>query len=41
MIAFREKIISVIKRYEKQATAKKVTAAPAKNTVIAVAEHGR
>jgi hypothetical protein len=32
MIAFREKVVSVIKRYEKQATAKKVVTAPAKST---------
>jgi hypothetical protein len=32
MIAFREKIASVTKRYEKQATAKRITAAPAKST---------
>jgi hypothetical protein len=32
IIAFREKIVNVIKRYEEQATAKKVAAAPAKNT---------
>jgi hypothetical protein len=31
MITFREKIISVIKRYEEQATAKKVATAPAKS----------
>ena len=32
MITFREKVASVIKRYEKQATAKKVAAVPVKNT---------
>jgi hypothetical protein len=32
IITFREKIVNVIKRYEKQATAKRITAAPAKNT---------
>jgi hypothetical protein len=31
MIALREKIASVIKRYEKQTTVKRVAAAPAKN----------
>jgi hypothetical protein len=31
MIAFREKVINVIKRYEKQATVKKIVTAPAKN----------
>jgi hypothetical protein len=31
MIAFREKVVSVIKRYEKQATAKRVAAASAKS----------
>jgi hypothetical protein len=35
MIALREKIASVIKRYEKQATAKRVAAAPAKSTKLA------
>jgi hypothetical protein len=35
VIAFREKVASVIKRYEKQATAKRVAAAPAKNTKLA------
>jgi len=35
IIAFREKIVSVTKRYEKQATAKKVAAAPAKSTKLA------
>jgi hypothetical protein len=35
MIALREEIASVIKRYEKQATAqKKVVTAPAKNTEL-------
>jgi hypothetical protein len=32
MITFREKIASVAKRYEKQATIKKVAAVSAKNT---------
>jgi hypothetical protein len=32
MIAFREEIISVTKRYEEQATVKKVITAPAKST---------
>jgi hypothetical protein len=32
MIALREKIVSVIKRYEKQATTKKIITVPAKNT---------
>jgi hypothetical protein len=31
IITFREKIVSVIKRYEKQATAKRVAAVPAKS----------
>jgi hypothetical protein len=31
MIAFREKVASVIKRYKKQATAKKIVTASAKN----------
>jgi hypothetical protein len=31
VIAFREEVASVIKRYEKQATAKKVVTAPAKS----------
>jgi hypothetical protein len=31
MITLREKIVSVIKRYEEQATAKRVAAAPAKS----------
>jgi hypothetical protein len=31
IIAFREKITSVIKRYEKQVTVKRVAAVPAKN----------
>jgi hypothetical protein len=31
IIAFREKVVNVIKRYEKQATAKKIVAAPAKS----------
>jgi hypothetical protein len=36
IIAFREKVASVTKRYEKQATAqKKVATAPAKNTELA------
>jgi hypothetical protein len=32
MIAFREKVVNVAKRYEKQATAKKIATAPAKST---------
>jgi hypothetical protein len=32
MIALREEIANVVKRYEKQATAKKIATAPAKNT---------
>jgi hypothetical protein len=32
MIALREKVVNVIKRYEKQATAKKVIIVPAKST---------
>jgi hypothetical protein len=32
MITFREKVASVIKRYEKQATVKKIATVPAKNT---------
>jgi hypothetical protein len=32
MIALREEIVNVIKRYEKQITAKKVATVPAKNT---------
>jgi hypothetical protein len=35
MITFREKIASVTKRYEKQATAKRVATAPTKNTKLA------
>jgi hypothetical protein len=35
MIALREKIANVIKRYEKQATAKKIAAVSAKNTELA------
>jgi hypothetical protein len=35
MIAFREKVASVIKRYEKQATVKRVTTASAKSTKLA------
>jgi hypothetical protein len=35
IIAFREKIANVIKRYEKQATAKRVATAPAKSTKLA------
>jgi hypothetical protein len=31
MITLREKVASVIKRYEEQATAKRIAAAPAKN----------
>jgi hypothetical protein len=34
IIAFREEIISVIKRYEKQATAKKVVTASVKSTKL-------
>jgi hypothetical protein len=35
MIAFREKVANVIKRYEEQATAqKKVVTAPAKSTEL-------
>jgi hypothetical protein len=35
MIAFREKIASVIKRYEEQATIKKIATVPAKNIKLA------
>jgi hypothetical protein len=35
MIAFREKVVNVTKRYEKQATAKKIAAVPAKNIKLA------
>jgi hypothetical protein len=35
MIAFREKIASVIKRYEKQATAKRIVIVSAKSTELA------
>jgi hypothetical protein len=35
MIAFREKVINVIKRYEEQATAKRVAVASAKSIKLA------
>ena len=35
MIAFREEVASVTKRYEKQATVKRVAAASAKSTELA------
>jgi hypothetical protein len=35
MIAFREKVVNVIKRYEEQATAKRVATASAKSTELA------
>jgi hypothetical protein len=34
MIAFREKVVNVIKCYEEQATVKRIAAAPAKNTEL-------
>jgi hypothetical protein len=34
MIALREKVVSVIKRYKEQTTAKKVAAASAKSTEL-------
>jgi hypothetical protein len=34
MITFREKIASVTKRYEEQATAKRVVAVPVKSTEL-------